>query len=422
MNHANVKFSLPFGWKEKLLDEVAERFSGHTPDKNVSEFWNGNIPWVSLKDTQRLDSLYIKETEDYTTREGIAHSSAIILPQGTVVISRDATIGKVGIMNEPMATSQHFINYVCTKDLDKFFLYYFLLSQRKNFERVANGSTIKTIGLKYFEKLNITLPPIDEQRYIVDVLLTWDRALELKEKLLEQKRLQKKGLMERLLTGKVRLPGFSGEWEKIKLSTIFDRVTRRNAGGNSNVLTISAKKGLVSQSDYFNRSVASETLDNYILLQKGEFAYNKSYSNGYPMGAIKRLNDYSEGVVTTLYICFKLKDNAHDSNFFEHYFAAGLLNKALMKITQEGARVHGLLNIAVSDFFAITICIPQNLEQEAIAEILSQSDKVIRNLEQEVIQIRQHKKGLMQLLLTGKVRVPAKGEMLSCQKQKNITN
>lgn len=220
MNYA-IKPSLPFGWKEKLLDKVAKRFSGHTPDKTISEYWNGNIPWISLKDTQRLDSLYIEETQDYTTKEGLAHSSAILLPSGTVVMSRDATIGKVGIMKKPMATSQHFINYVCAEELDKYFLYYFLFSKRNRFEKVANGSTIKTIGLKYFEKFKIVLPPVAEQRYIAEVLLTWDRAIELKEKLLEQKKFQKKGLMERLLARKVRLPGFADKWKYHKAGELF---------------------------------------------------------------------------------------------------------------------------------------------------------------------------------------------------------
>ena len=187
---------------------------------------------------------------------------------------------------------------------------------------------------------------------------------------------------------------------------VVERVTRRNDAINTNVLTISAQRGLISQTDYFNRSVASETLDNYFLLKEGEFAYNKSYSNGYPMGAIKRLNGYSEGVVTTLYICFKLRDDTSNSDFFEQYFEAGLLNKALMKITQEGARAHGLLNIAVSDFFEMSICIPPKLEQEAIADLLVCSDSVIQKNEQEIYQLKAQKKGLMQLLLTGKVRVP----------------
>ena len=108
--------------------------------------------------------------------------------------------------------------------------------------------------------------------------------------------------MQQLLTGKKRLPGYSGKWEWIKLGNIAERVTRKNEEDNKNVVTISAQKGFVIQTDFFNKSVASETLDNYFLVYKDEFCYNKSYSNGYPMGAIKRLKTFDKAVVTSPYI------------------------------------------------------------------------------------------------------------------------
>lgn len=119
--------------------------------------------------------------------------------------------------------------------------------------------------------------------------------------------------MQQLLTGKKRLvdpetgKAFEGEWEEVKLSKVFARVTEKNKGQSTNVVTISAQHGLIRQEEFFKKSIASETLDNYFILRKGQFAYNKSYSNGYPMGAIKRLNRYDDAVVTSLYICFEIK-------------------------------------------------------------------------------------------------------------------
>src|SRR5690606_37721123 len=108
---------------------------------------------------------------------------------------------------------------------------------------------------------------------------------------------------------------------------------------------------LVKQTDFFNKSVASEVLDNYYLVYNGEFCYNKSYSNGYPWGATKRLNNFDKAVVTTLYICFCIKDNTTtNSDFFEQYFEANLLDKGLTQIAHEGGRAHGLLNVTPSDF------------------------------------------------------------------------
>jgi type I restriction enzyme S subunit len=115
-------------------------------------------------------------------------------------------------------------------------------------------------------------------------------------------------------------------WKRVKLKNCFDRVNRKNTEGNNNVLTLSAKYGLISFKDYFNKNVASEDLNNYYLLYKGDFAYNKSYSNGFPYGAIKRLNNYEKGVLSPLYICLCPKENTKCVKFFEYFFDAGMLN------------------------------------------------------------------------------------------------
>lgn len=147
-------------------------------------------------------------------------------------------------------------------------------------------------------------------------------------------------------------------------------------------------------------------LENYYLIDRGDFAYNRSYSNGYPFGAIKRLTKYAKGVVTTLYICFALKPDADaDPCFFEHYFEAGLLNSGLATVTNEGGRAHGLLNITKVDFFSRELNCPSGPEQTAIAAILSDMDAEIDALEAKLGKARQLKQGMMQELLTGKVRL-----------------
>jgi type I restriction enzyme S subunit len=193
------------------------------------------------------------------------------------------------------------------------------------------------------------------------------------------------------------------DWEVVKLKDIAERVTRKNSINCTNVLTISAQYGLINQEKFFNKSVASKDLSRYILLNKGEFAYNKSYSNGYPMGAIKKLNLYEKGVLSSLYIYFKLKNVSID--FYEHYFEAGLLNKEISNIAQEGARNHGLLNIGIEEFFSdIFLKHPPLKEQEKIAEILTTWDEAITK-QTELIEAKElQKKGLMQKLLSGEVR------------------
>lgn len=174
------------------------------------------------------------------------------------------------------------------------------------------------------------------------------------------------------------------EWKKVKLGDLFERVTRKNTNLESdNVLTISAQYGLIKQEEFFNKSVAGKNLKNYYLLKKGEFAYNKSYSEGYPMGATKMLEKYDEGIVSTLYICFRSKSDLVNNEYFKYYFESKQYYDELSKIAQEGARNHGLLNINVKDFFNIKIIVPNREEQEKIVNILSCVDNILNKISNE---------------------------------------
>ncbi|MCK7552798.1 restriction endonuclease subunit S [Marinobacter goseongensis] len=295
-----------------------------------------------------------------------------------------------------------------SSDDDPWFVFYAL--QAPNVQRQVElntvGQAVKGINIAEVRKLKIFHPPRNQQKKIAQILSTWDQAITATERLLENSQQRKKGLMQQLLTGKKRLPGFEGEWTQVPLGSIFSRVTTRNEGQSTNVVTISGQRGLIRQQEFFKKSVASETLDGYYLLKKGQFAYNKSYSNGYPMGAIKRLNRYGDGVVTTLYICFELSDtNVADSDFYEQYFESGLMINGLMQIAHEGGRAHGLLNVKPSDFFSLKLLLPPLVEQKAISLLLSKVGDEVDAQKRRLNHLKQEKRSLMQQLLTGKRRV-----------------
>ena len=170
----------------------------------------------------------------------------------------------------------------------------------------------------------------------------------------------------------MRFPEFNGEWEHVALSKIAARVTRKNKDNASKLpLTISAQYGLVDQISFFNKVVASADMSNYYLLRQGEFAYNKSYSSDYPWGAIKRLDRYPQGALSSLYICFAVNDKV-DSDFAVHYFESSKWHREVSNIAGEGARNHGLLNIAVGDFFVTKHRLPSSKEeQKKIAALLN---------------------------------------------------
>lgn len=327
-----------------------------------------------------------------------------------IVFAWEQAIGKTTQAEVGMIASHRFPMYrPIDNKVDINYLIAFFLTKRGTdvLEAASPGGAgrNKTLGQDRFSKSMVVLPPIEEQQKIAAILTTQDKVIELKEKLLAEKQRQKKYLMQVLLTGKKRLPRFSGEWKVNRLRNIATRHTKRNTIGNTNALTISAQYGLINQAEFFNKAVASDDKSNYFLLEKGDFAYNKSYSNGYPFGAIKRLTRYEVGIVSPLYICFRIKEGSVSGEYLEQYFEAGLMNHEIQAFAQEGARNHGLLNIAVDDFFNSKILLPSPEEQTAIAEIFSTADREIDLLQQNIKQEKQKKKALMQLLLTGIVRV-----------------
>lgn len=194
-------------------------------------------------------------------------------------------------------------------------------------------------------------------------------------------------------------------WKWKQFEDIFTRINDRNNELNKNVLTISAKQGLISQEKFFNKKIATGNLENYILLNSGDFAYNKSYSKDCPMGAIKRLDNYDKGIVSSLYICFKPK-NSKESDYLNYYFDSGIFNKEISKIAQEGARNHGLLNMAIGDFFNTTLLIPQELEMEKITSTINTWYGILEKIKTKIQLKRKIKEGLRQKILTGKIRLP----------------
>ncbi len=198
---------IPKEWDAELLDAVAQRGSGHTPDRNQPEYWNGGVKWISLADSWRLDRVYISETDHEISRIGIENSSAVRHPPGVVVLSRDAGVGKSAVTTCEMAVSQHFMCWRCGSRLDNLFLYYWLQHRKWEFENIATGSTIPTIGLPYFKRYRMLVPrEIEEQVLASRTLLEADEKAFALENDLRKLRQTKCGLMHDLLIGRVRVP------------------------------------------------------------------------------------------------------------------------------------------------------------------------------------------------------------------------
>jgi len=186
-------------WEVKKLEDLAKRGSGHTPSKLDPEHYNGGIKWISLADSKRLDVGLISKTEHEISAKGIKNSSAVLHPAGTVLISRDAGVGKSAVMALPMAVSQHFIVWTCHANLlSNWFLYHQLQEMKPIFERIATGSTIKTIGLPFFKELLIAVPTLPEQQRIADCLSSLDALITAATQALDALKIHKQGLMQQL--------------------------------------------------------------------------------------------------------------------------------------------------------------------------------------------------------------------------------
>lgn len=407
---------IPEDWKIDFLDNVAQRLTGHTPNKKIESYWGGEIPWVSLKDTFRLDKGYVYETTDYTTIDGINNSSAVLLPEGTVIISRDATVGKVGITSTEMATSQHFINYVCGESLNNKYLYYTLLKRKDEFVRIAIGSTIKTIGMPYFKALKVMVPPLPEQERIAEILSTADDHIEKLDKIIEDYQLLKKGMMKKLLTEGIGHTEFKEteigripkEWEVTTFKNIIENtqlgINEKSSEKNTGISLIKMGNLTIGGFDFSKiERLETEIIDNYsdYILEYGDFLFNtRNTPELVGKSATWKYNDRLS-VFNSNIMRISVSSNI-DTFWLSYYFASRNGWKSLKQISTGTTSVGA---IYTKDLVKVEIPLPPLQEQQKIAHVISAIDEQIYKLELQMVDFVELKKSLMEKLLTGKVRV-----------------
>ena len=276
--------------------------------------------------------------------------------------------------------------------------------QREFAMRVEGGSVTNL----YYDKLkniDVLYPTMEEQKEIARYFSTLDHLITLHQRKCDETKKLKKFMLQKMFpkngekNPEIRFAGFTDDWEQRKLGEICERLTRKNKDNESDLpLTISSQHGLIDQRDFFNKVVAAKDMSEYYLLQKGEFAYNKSYSNGYDYGSIKRLNSYEKGCLSTLYICFKLISDKVNSDYLECYFDTLAWYHDVSQICSEGARNHGLLNVDVKAFFTeVTVKLPVDVkEQQQISAILHSLDHLITLHQRKCDKLKLIKKFMLQ--------------------------
>ena len=270
--------------------------------------------------------------------------------------------------------------------------------ERKDYSQYNTGMAMPKLNKEVCKNIPLTYPLIEEQQSIASFFTTIDAQISASTSRLASLKQIKAASLQAMFpqegetVPKLRFKGFEGEWEKVKLNTFAKRVTRKNTNLESTLaLTIASAQGLVSQIDYFNNLVIGSNICNYYLLYKGEFAYNKSYSNGYPFGSVKRLDRYEKGILSTLYITFSIDDSI-SSDYLTQFFETTLWHKEVAERSAEGARNHGLLNIGAEDFLTINIVKPQSKEeQQMISDYFISLDRQITLQTQRLEKLKQIK-------------------------------
>ncbi|WP_347014924.1 restriction endonuclease subunit S [Bifidobacterium catenulatum] len=274
----------------------------------------------------------------------------------------------------------------------------------KQYQQVSQGNSKDTQVLKFddFASIGISMPASENEQCQIGAFFDrLDSLITLHQRKYDKLCVLKKSMLDKMfpkggsLYPEIRFSGFTDPWEQRKLGEVARRVTRKNENGDSDLpLTISAQYGLVDQRTFFNSQVASKDMSGYFLLHRGEFAYNKSTSADSPWGAIKRLEKYDMGCVSTLYICFELLSG--DPDFLVTYYETDRWYKAVQLIAAEGARNHGLLNIAPDDFFETQICIPKRIDEQCrIGAVFNRLDSLITLHQRKLELLRNIKKSML---------------------------
>ncbi|WP_320186916.1 restriction endonuclease subunit S [Macrococcoides caseolyticum] len=380
-------------WEQRKLGDVVKITMGQSP--NSINYTNNPDDYILVQGNADMKNGFV-HPRVWTTQ--ITKTAEV----GDIILSVRAPVGDVAKTDYDIVLGRGVAGIKGNQ-----FIFQLLKKYKEDgyWKKISTGSTFESINSNIIKEAKLLLPSAKEQNYLGDFFYEMDQTITLLQRELDSLKIIKGSLLHKLFPGIneqnpcIRLSNFKENWKSVKLADISNRVTRKNKDLESKIpLTISALYGLVDQTQYFSKQIASERLENYILIKKGEFAYNKSYSNGYPFGAVKRLDNYDKGVLSSLYIVFELLSIV-DSNFMKYYFETKLWHKEVQKKSAEGARNHGLLNITATDFLSLKIKMPNDInEQVKIGEYFKSLDLKIDKLNQEIILYQKMKKAFLQKL------------------------
>ena len=391
-------------WQEKTLADVVSPFApivygivqaGPEVENGVPYIKSSNVGGEII--TQELSRTSEEIAQKYIRAE---------CQPGDIVFSLRGNIGDLSIVPDHLKRcnlTQGTARIRVDDRYSKEFTAQYLRSEKikQTVDKVAKGSTFREISLEQLRKLPIVLPPLPEQRKISTILSTWDDSLATLTNLLAAKRQQKRGLAEALLTGKKRLKGFAGEWESHLLGLLMPQKPKETAGETEYPILSVTVEGIKPQGDHFNKRVASEKTSDYLVVRRGEIAMS---GLNFWMGAIDMQTIEDAGVISPAYKVFRTNPKKFNSDFARHFIRSEKMRQILLDSSIQGASIVRR-NLDMQSLKESEVMVPTVPEQQAIASILSTLDGEIASLEALKAKVQEQKRGLMDELLTGRVRV-----------------
>lgn len=387
---------IPTDWEVKKLGELGETLNGltYSPKDIVEE----NEGILVLRSSNIQNDNLVFDDNVFVKSKNLKYNPVEL--NDILICVRNGSkslIGKNALITEEakgMAFGAFMSIY--RSELNSYLYHCFKSEIYQNHINKNLGATINSINGSDLKQFPFPLPPLPEQQKIAEVLSTWDKAIQDTDAIIKKLQDRNKALAFSLLTGKKRVKGFEGKWRNTNFGEITEKISRRNKDLiNAEVYSVTNTKGFVLQSDHFEGKVAGEDLSNYKVIKKNEFAYNPARIN---VGSLAYFED-EIGVISSLYVCFKTTEDILDYYLLQ-YLQTDYVNSRINALGEGGVRIYLWYEL----FSKIKISLPSLEEQNAIAEILNTANQEVKYYQQKLEALKLQKKGLMQQLLTGKIR------------------
>ena len=410
-------------WEIVRLDDICDVVGGSTPSTKNEEFWGGEIRFATPTDITNLQGREISDTKQTITPKGLSSCGARILPAGSILLTSRATLGACAINTKPMATNQGFASLVCNERVYNWFVFYKMLALQPELGRLGSGSTFKEVSKHNVKSLILSLPPLPEQKKIAEILRTVDEAIERTALIIDKTRELKRGLMQRLFTRgightkfkKTEIGEIPEEWERKTLQEMIDQqIILGHLDGNhgslyprqydfsdKGILYLAANCLVNGQVDF---KVAKHiTTEKASTLKKGFaedldvlFAHNATVG---PVSVLRTTKDFV--ILSTSLTYYRCNRTLLNPFYLYHYMDSEIFKKQYKRIMEQTTRNQ----VPITTQRKLYHLIPPKIEQDRIAEILGELDTRIREELVHKSELETLKKGLMQVLLTGKLRV-----------------